>query len=169
MSDASRADIVAWRAVPGKDPVRALSGSGGLRGSGRWHSKGRPVVYLASVPSLAMLEVLANVGAQQLLALDYHLMRVTFPATAVDRLPLTELPAGWNAPARSAATMLIGDAWLGAGHNLALQVPSALVPLEVTDTEHNYVLNPLHARRATVTQVLPLPFDARLKASNTAS
>lgn len=165
MPEQGASDIVAWRAVPGDDPIRVLAGRGGLRGSGRWHSKGRLVVYLASTPSLAMLEVLANTTAENLLALDYHLMRVTLPAGGVDRLPQGDLPSGWNAPVRSTATMLLGDCWLDARVNLALQVPSALVPLDVEAAEHNFVLNPLHVLSAQVTQIHRLPFDPRLKSA----
>ncbi|MGB9409097.1 MAG: RES family NAD+ phosphorylase, partial [Terracidiphilus sp.] len=33
-----------------------LSGEGGLTASARWHTKGKPVVYLADSPAGAMLE-----------------------------------------------------------------------------------------------------------------
>ncbi|MGH7819352.1 MAG: RES family NAD+ phosphorylase, partial [Candidatus Binatia bacterium] len=36
-----------------------LKGIGGLRASGRWHTAGRPIVYLAEHPALCLLEVLA--------------------------------------------------------------------------------------------------------------
>ena len=165
MPEGPPAPIVAWRAVPGSDPARAMSGSGGLRAGGRWHSRGHLVVYLASVPSLAMLEILANTTAADLIARDYHLMRVELPAGSVDAFDLAELPEGWNAPQRVQATMHLGDAWLAGGGNLALRVPSALVPLEAEPDEHNFVFNPLHprAREAVVTRVLRLPFDSRLK------
>ncbi len=142
-----------------------MSGGGGMRSGGRWHSKGHPVVYLASLPSLAMLEVLANTTAEDLVARDYHLMRVELPRGGLDSLDLADLPPGWNAPQRVQATMQLGDAWLAGRGNLALRVPSALVPLEVERDEHNLVFNPLHplAREATVTRILPLPFETRLK------
>ena len=157
--------LSAWRVIPGNDAARAMSGSGGMRSGGRWHSKGRLVVYLASLPSLAMLEVLVNTTAEDLIARDYHLMRVELPGGATDVLDLADPPPDWNAPQRVQATMRLGDAWLAGRGNLALRVPSALVPLEVERDEHNLVLNPLHplAREAVVRRVLPLSLGARLK------
>jgi RES domain-containing protein len=40
----------------------ALEGTGGLLASGRWHSKGRPIIYCAPDPSTALLEVLVHTG-----------------------------------------------------------------------------------------------------------
>ncbi len=38
-----------------------LDGSGGLHGYARWHNRGQPILYTASSPSLAPLEVLVHV------------------------------------------------------------------------------------------------------------
>ena len=40
--------------------IRDLQGTGGLYTAGRWHQKGRRVLYTSSSISLAKLEVLAN-------------------------------------------------------------------------------------------------------------
>jgi len=111
-----------------------------------------------------MLEVLANTTAEDLLARDYHLMRVTLPESQVHPLPANALPPGWNSPQRIQATMHLGDSWLSARTTAALRVPSALVPLEVADSEYNLVLNPLHPlyQKVQVTAVIRLPFDPRL-------
>ena len=37
-----------------------LSGIGGLRAAGRWHSQGRRIVYLADHESSALLEMLVH-------------------------------------------------------------------------------------------------------------
>ena len=37
-----------------------LSGIGGLKAAGRWHSQGRRIVYLADHPSSALLEMLVH-------------------------------------------------------------------------------------------------------------
>lgn len=158
-------ELVAWRAVPGTDPVRAMSGEGGLRTGGRWHSRGRLVVYVASQPSLTLLEVLANTTAADLIAREYHLMRVGLPEEEVQDLAAADLPPGWQASQRLQATMSLGDAWLAKREAVAWRVPSALVPEQVRDSEHNFVLNPLHPayRRVVVHDVLRLPFDPRLR------
>ena len=154
-----------WRIVPGNDPLRAMSGSGGMNSSGRWHTKGRLVVYLASTPSLAMLEVLVNVDSDFLYSHDYHLMGVRIPRSAADMLSRSGLPADWNQAARVPQTARIGDDWLTSTRQLALRVPSAVVPLDVSEIEHNYVINPVHPRwsERVVSPPLPLPFDVRFK------
>ena len=48
--------MILWRISAYAD----LSGTGGLRVSGRWHQAGRPVVYAATSPPGAMLEVLVH-------------------------------------------------------------------------------------------------------------
>lgn len=133
--------------------------------SGRWHTRGRLIVYLASTPSLAMLEILVNTTSQQLSARSYHLMEVQLPGDSAEALDLARLPRGWNNPDRVQVTADLGNAWIDRSEHAALRVPSAVVPLEVQALEHNYLINPLHPRWAErqVTQVLPLPFDTRLK------
>ncbi len=42
----------------------ALDGSGGLRASGRWHSRGRRIVYCALNPATALLEALASASSK---------------------------------------------------------------------------------------------------------
>jgi RES domain-containing protein len=37
-----------------------LSGEGGRRAEGRWHERGRPVVYLAEHAALALLETMVH-------------------------------------------------------------------------------------------------------------
>lgn len=158
-----------WRIVPGNDPLRAMSGSGGMTSSGRWHTKGRLVVYLASTPSLAMLEVLVNVDSNFLYSHDYHLMGVRIPRNAADILNHSGLPAHWNQAARVPQTAGIGDDWLASTRQLALRVPSAVVPLDVSALEHNYLINPVHPRwnERVVSRPLPLPFDVRFKRGRT--
>ena len=145
-----------------------MSGSGGMTTPGRWHSRGQLVVYLASVPSLAMLEVLVNQTTENLYRLDYHLMRVEWPAQSTDVFPLAQLPEDWNSPQRIQETASIGDHWLRQRAALALAVPSAVVPVSVETTERNYLINPLHPlwQERTVSQVTRLPFDPRFRTEN---
>ncbi|AVT78400.1 hypothetical protein RPPS3_43380 [Rhodopseudomonas palustris] len=48
-----------------------LTGTGGLRASGRWHSRGRRIVYLADHPSSAVLEMLVHMD-REFLPATYH-------------------------------------------------------------------------------------------------
>ena len=137
-----------------------LSGRGGLRAGGRWHSAGRPVVYLAAHPASALLEILVNleIGGVDALPLGYQLLEVVASASgSVAGVPARALDAAWRDD--PGATREIGDAWLASGRSALLRVPSALVP-----NVSNYLLNPLHpdAIRFSVKSAARYPFDTRL-------
>lgn len=125
--------------------------------SGRWHSMGRPVVYLAETPAGAMLEVLVHLEVDpEDIPDNLRLLRVEIPdQVASIRVP-DALPNEWED--LLPATHCIGDAWLAKGETLLLQVPSAIM-LHTT----NYLLNPAHAdtRLVSVT-VETLRLDRRL-------
>ncbi|WP_431860509.1 RES family NAD+ phosphorylase [Azospirillum sp.] len=135
-----------------------LQGVGGLRAGGRWHSRGRPVVYLADSAAGALLEVLVHleVATPDALPDTYQLLTVEVEDTVVP-VDCPPLPADW--PAREGVTRGVGDAWLAAGRSALLRVPSAIVP-----DVHNVLLNPLHpdAGKATIIAVRTVPFDRRL-------
>jgi RES domain-containing protein len=141
--------VILWRAA--RRPYADLTGEGARRTSGRWHSGGRPVVYLAEHPALCLLEVRVNLAVPpDLIPKDYVLMEVACP----DDLPLETCPL--DAHAADAASF--GDAWLRERRTSLLRVPSAVAP-----RSWNVLLNPVHpaAARATVVSVVPFGFDAR--------
>src|ERR1700692_2672014 len=55
-----------------------LSGIGGVRAAGRWHSQGRRIVYLADHPSSALLEMLVHMD-RDLIPPTYQLLRIDIP------------------------------------------------------------------------------------------
>ena len=137
-----------------------LSGRGGLRAAGRWHSAGRPIVYLAEHPASALLEVLVHLDIDDGSALPvaYQLLEVVTAAkVGVLGLPANALNASWRDD--PGATRAIGDAWLASAQSALLRVPSALVP-----SVANYLFNPLHAdaSRLSIKSVARYPFDNRL-------
>ena len=141
-----------WRISPFPD----LSGTGGLYASGRWHSKGRPVAYLADSAAGAMLETLVHMEIdREDVPSAFNLLRVGMPADVeVDQLE--PLPDDWRE--RPELTREIGDSWLRRGEYLLLAVPSAIMP----HTE-NYLLNPLHPDADEIELVVERhAFDARL-------
>ncbi len=129
----------------------ALDGHGGLVASGRWHSRGRPVVYLAEHGALAMLEVRVHLEVATVPP-SFRLIEVDAP----DGLTVTE--HGWPAP-DEAASRAWGDAWLAAGETALARVPSAVAP-----RAWNVLLNPGHpaATRCAVVREERWPWDARL-------
>ena len=72
-----------------------LSGLGGLRAGGRWHSQGRRIVYLADHPSSALLEMLVHMD-RDLMPATYQLLRVVVPADMAVEAIDAELPPDWR-------------------------------------------------------------------------
>jgi len=144
---------------------RDLNGEGGRRTAGRWHSKGRRIVYCADTAAAAMLEAIAYVarGNPALIPSSFELLTIELPdEVGREVVSRKQLSADWqNKPAQTRAT---GDAWLTAGKSAVLVVTSALAP----DTE-NYLLNPAHADlqppeggRIRIVEAAHYPFDSRL-------
>ncbi len=134
-----------------------LSGHGGRLVSGRWHHKGRPVVYCADHPSTAMLEALVHVDPD-LIPDTYTLITVHVPDDiAIIDIAETDLPPDWRDNGR--ATRDIGTALLDEARAAVIRVPSAIVP-----AVSNYLLNPAHDdhARITVEGSAAHPLDSRL-------
>lgn len=134
-----------------------LSGLGGLRASGRWHTRGRRVVYLADHPASALLEMIVRLEPD-VVPDTYTLLCVSLPdILETSEIELDELPADWRE--RPALTRQLGDQWLDASETALISVPSAIVP-----SAHHYLMNPAHAASAyaRVLDVIRAPFDPRL-------
>ncbi|MHB1698906.1 MAG: RES family NAD+ phosphorylase [Acidobacteriaceae bacterium] len=145
--------MVLWRISRHSD----LSGAGGLRAPGRWHEAGQPIIYLASTPASALLEVCVHTAANDAPP-EFTLLRIEGPDVAFPSVNIAGLPPDW--PMKLEASRSLGTAWLRAGETLLLQVPSAIVP----QTE-NFLFNPLHpdASKFRVAEALSYPFDTRIK------
>lgn len=127
-----------------------LDGEGARLYGGRWNSPGRPMLYTAANPSLAVLEVLVHLDLPpELMPNDYRLLSVEIP----DDAPSQTLPA---MPEDTVAT---GDAFLQNALALTLRVPSLVVPQET-----NTLVNPRHPTFTKVKLVRndPFQFDPRL-------
>jgi RES domain-containing protein len=145
--------MVLWRLT--RRPYADLRGRGGELADGRWHTRGRPVVYCAASAALAVLVVRVHLD---LLPDDYVLMRIEAPNDLAARtIRPSDLPTGWRS--REDLCRPIGDAWLEEGSTALLSVPSSIV-----EVEGNILLNPRHpeARYVTVAEVTPFGWDERL-------
>jgi len=138
-----------------------LSGEGGLLASGRWHSRGRRIVYLSDHPAAALLEVLVHLEVDvDDLPISYQLLAVDLPDDlTVETVASDALPPDWRT--KIVATRQLGNRWLDAGATALLRVPSAIVP-----HASNWLLNPSHADagKAAIAETIRAPFDARLLA-----
>jgi RES domain-containing protein len=101
-----------------------LSGVGGLRASGRWHSQGRRIVYLADHPSSALLEMLVHMD-RDLIPPSYQLLRIRVPPDVkIEAVSAGDLAGNWRAD--TMASRETGDRWLDRSASALLQVPSAI-------------------------------------------
>ena len=137
----------------------SLAGDGALRTPGRWHTRGRRVVYCAESPAAALLEILVHFEIDiQDLPVRYRLLKIEVPDDMeVERVSVDDLPKDW--PERTEATRALGDGWLTKGSAALLSVPSAIVP-----ETFNVLLNPAHqhAKRVVVVQTGEHAIDPRL-------
>ena len=137
----------------------SLAGDGALRTPGRWHTRGRRLVYCAQSPAAALLEILVRFEIDiQNLPVRYRLLKIEAPDDVhVDRVSVDQLPADW--PERNEVTRALGDGWLINGSAALLSVPSAIVP-----ETFNVLLNPAHqdARRIVILQTGEHAIDPRL-------
>ncbi len=137
-----------------------LSGEGALGTSGRWHTEGRLVVYLAEDPAGAMLERIVHLmdrNEDGILPRFYQLLQIWVPNELAVKTLDSLAPADWKE--RLEFTRAIGDAWLASRETALAKVPSAIVP-----QSWNYLLNPEHpdAKQVQVAEVIREQFDNRL-------
>lgn len=136
-----------------------LDGRGGLYASGRWHTEGKPIVYLAENPAGALVEVLVHLELDPAhLPKSYRLLKAEAPeGLSVKTIAGIELPKNWISD--QIATRTVGDEWIASKGTVLLRVPSAIVP-----ETSNVLLNPEHAEAGRI-QVLwseEYPWDTRL-------
>lgn len=140
----------------------SLDGAGGRLVDGRWHSRGRPIVYLSEHPALSLVETMVHLDVDpDDLPDSYQLLEVDLPdAAAADERTEAFLAAGntgWRADL--AFTRSVGDAWLASGNATVLRVPSVVVPKSA-----NLLLNPAHpdSKRARIVEITRPAYDRRL-------
>lgn len=72
-----------------------LNGVGGLKGSGRWHQVGNPVIYAATSIALAALEYAVHTATRPV---DSVLVTIDIPSDSIltiEELLAGPLPANW--------------------------------------------------------------------------
>jgi RES domain-containing protein len=140
-----------YRLVKRKWSKQAFDGEGARRYGGRWNSKGKRCIYLASTPSLALLEIMVHLDDYSLLA-DYLLYQMEIPHASLFALDSESLADDWDADPAPLSTAQIGDEWLHSHASTALYVPSTIVPMEKI-----ILINPAHQQYPeilkTVTEV----------------
>ena len=141
-------------------PQEMLSGYGANLYGGRWNTPGHAMVYLGDSIAQASLELLVHVEDAGLLD-AYVLLQVQIPTRCVLRVPVQDLPEGWDdQAAMNSPAQQVGDRWLHSNASLALEVPSTAVPGGI-----NLLLNPGHqdVDQLVVGDIETYQFDERRK------
>jgi RES domain-containing protein len=139
-------------------PADLLSGAGAALLGGRWNEKGTRSIYASSHVSLVVLESLVHADT---LPKDMVLVSLDIPDdVAIRRWRPKSLPRSWADYPFGTATQKRGTAWAKRRKELAVWVPSAVVP-----SEWNCLLNPMHVDIARVKAklVARFRFDPRLR------
>ena len=137
----------------------SLEGDGGLRASGRWHSRGRAIVYCAPNPATALLEVLVHAEIDiSDIPVTFRYLEIAAPdSVAVETARLDALGKDWQRS--SDMTQPIGDQWIHSGSTALLRVPSVIVPVT-----WNFLFNPQHpmASQVRIVRIHEHAIDPRL-------
>jgi RES domain-containing protein len=147
-----------YRIVQDRWAPTAMDGEGARRFGGRWNSMGVAAVYLAESRALAALEILVHAPREALL-LEWRMIEVEIPDEWIEKPGPADLPNNWRDQPSSMDARDFGSRWIGASRNLALQLPSVIIP-----EEHSILLNPAHPQ---MKELRPGPqqrfsFDPRL-------
>jgi len=119
---------------------------------GRWHTRGRYVLYAGEHPALSMVEAMAHM---RLSLTNIPIKLKLIPIEVKDGATISAtptLPTGWQA--NEPTTQAVGDTWLASGAGLIMSVPSAILAYST-----NYLINPLHPEAKThLIEGTPEPF-----------
>jgi len=145
--------VILWRISNHND----LSGLGGERADGRWHTaaRGKRIVYLSEHPAVALVETLVNLrGNAALFPEKFQLLRLRVS----DPVDVQELGAVKRLESLG-ETQSVGDKWLASGRSAILRVPSVPSP-----ESWNYLLNPLHPQAigVAIEWARSIAYDRRL-------
>ena len=147
--------MILWRV----SNYQTLDGVGGLYVSGRWHTRGHPILYCTLNPATALLETLVHIEIDSEDRPErFQVLRIEGPdSLSTEKVEARSLSPDWAVD--MSITQSIGDRWLRGGRSLLLQVPSVLVP-----ETWNMLVNPQHAEanRLKVTATYEHAFDVRL-------
>lgn len=122
-----------------KKYVKDFSGEGARLYGGRWNKRGTNMLYFSTSLSLSVLEILVHFN-QEYAPQDLYYIEVEIPDKFINlkaNLGSIKLHLRDNPPHYS--TKHFGSSWAEKKEDLALAVPSAILPIE-----NNIIVNPLH-------------------------
>ena len=136
-----------------------LDGGGGLKASGRWHTRGRRIVYCSPNPATALLEVLvhAEIDIEDIPSTLRYLEIEVPDSLSSETMDMEAMGKNWRAS--TDVSRRAGDEWLRSGRSALVRVPSVVVP-----ATWNVLLNPQHTEsaQARIVRTHQHRIDARL-------
>lgn len=136
-----------------------MSGEGARLYGGRWNKKGHNMLYCSQFLSLCVLELLVHMDFK-FINRDFGFIELELP----DELIATKssksiLKQDWRHNPPLVATQEFGSNWLLSKSDLAIKIPSAVLPVE-----HNILINPNHQRFSDIKIIRKglLDLDARV-------
>ncbi len=147
-----------YRIVQERWASDALNGEGARLYGGRWNLSGTSAVYLAESRALAALEILVH-APREVLLLSWMVIEVEVPDALIEKVSLERLPQSWRERPSSIEAQHFGTQWLRSSRNLALRLPSVVIP-----EEHTLLVNPFFPAIRELKPKKPkrFSFDARL-------
>jgi len=142
-----------YRIVQEQWAAHALGGDGARLYGGRWNLPGVAAVYLAESRALAALEILVHAPREALL-LKWMIIELEIPESLIETVPIAKLPETWQAQPSSHDAQTFGTRWLRDYRNLALQLPSVVIP-----EEKSLLLNPRDPAMRDLKPGKPKPFS----------
>jgi RES domain-containing protein len=144
-----------------KEFAHDLTGEGARHYGGRWNFPGVPCIYASQFRSLCILEFAVH-SALIRLPETLVIASLFLPDNAITKTEPSGLPRAWHSPKSSLVSQSFGTKWLKENKQLALQLPSIIVP-----EESNFIINPSHPRfgELKIEKVKPFKLDPRLFAT----
>lgn len=156
---ATESPVRVYRLIKERFLSTPLSAEGARRLGGRWNPPGMGILYTSASPELALLEHLVHLRSLPYSDLP-RLVLLTLVLPEKPRLvDVSDLPTEWRDEADFSVNHQAIVAWLAKPDELAIGVPSAVIP-----DSFNYLLHPAHAsfEQIIVARTSAFPIDARL-------
>jgi RES domain-containing protein len=149
-----------WR-LSSERRARDFDGGYGVSNDGRWNTRGRPVTYCSTVPSLAALEKRVHVTDPTLLPPQAMVAYELPDGISKRTIDIPDLPPHWTT--HETHTQAIGDRWLDSVAEVLLFVPSVIVPI-ANVPDRNVLINHRAANVASIkiAESMPFTLDPRL-------
>lgn len=138
--------------------AHSLTGEGAKLHGGRWNMLSIPCIYTSESIALSVLEYAANVRLEEM-PQNLSITVYELPLKSWKEVNASSLPKNWRSVPVPEETKVFGSALLRE-NNLALKVPSAIIP-----SEFNFILNPLanNFNLVKIVSINPFTMDRRIK------